>query len=67
MFNTICPKCNEENQKGKSCTKCDTCLGKTQVFSRITGFYQPIQNWNKGKKAEYDDRKVFSSSLALGI
>ena len=32
---------------------------KTEVFSRVTGFYRPVQSWNKGKKAEFKDRKTF--------
>lgn len=31
-----------------------------QVFSRITGFYQPLNTWNKGKKSEYSQRKTFA-------
>jgi len=32
---------------------------KTQVFSRIVGFYRPTSQWNEGKLAEFGDRKVF--------
>ena len=30
-----------------------------EVFSRITGFYRPVQDWNKGKVNEFKDRKKF--------
>jgi len=30
-----------------------------EVYSRIVGYLTPIQNWNKGKKQEFKDRKVF--------
>lgn len=32
---------------------------KTEVFSRVTGFFRPVQDWNRGKKEEFKDRKVF--------
>ena len=32
---------------------------RTEVFSRVTGFYRPVQEWNKGKTAEFDERKRF--------
>lgn len=35
---------------------CPTCGGPTEVYSRITGYYRPVQNWNKGKSQEYEDR-----------
>ncbi|MDP8299750.1 MAG: anaerobic ribonucleoside-triphosphate reductase [Candidatus Tantalella remota] len=30
-----------------------------EVFSRVTGFFRPVQSWNKGKVAEFSDRKKF--------
>ncbi|MBO5734865.1 MAG: ribonucleoside triphosphate reductase [Clostridia bacterium] len=38
---------------------CPECGQKTEVYSRITGYYRPIQNWNDGKAQEYKDRKVY--------
>lgn len=38
---------------------CPTCGKKTEVYSRITGYYRPVQNWNDGKSQEFKDRKVF--------
>ena len=38
---------------------CPTCGKKTEVYSRITGYYRPVQNWNDGKSQEYKDRKVY--------
>ena len=38
-----CPKCNEE----------------TEVYSRITGYYRPVKNWNDGKAQEYKHRKAY--------
>ncbi len=39
---------------------CPHCGEKTEVYSRITGYYRPIQNWNDGKAQEYKDRKVYT-------
>ncbi len=40
--------------------ECPTCGNKTEVYSRITGYYRPIQNWNDGKRKEFEDRKVYN-------
>ena len=32
---------------------------KVEVFSRVTGFYRPVQVWNEGKKAEFKDRETY--------
>ena len=39
---------------------CPDCGEMTEVYSRITGYYRPIQNWNDGKQQEYNDRKEYS-------
>ena len=41
---------------------CPECGGKTEVYSRITGYYRPVQNWNDGKTQEFKDRKVYDLS-----
>jgi ribonucleoside-triphosphate reductase len=40
----ICPECGEE----------------AEVYSRITGYYRPVKNWNEGKTQEFKDRKVYN-------
>ena len=40
--------------------KCPKCGGVTEVYSRITGYYRPVQNWNDGKAQEFKDRKVYN-------
>lgn len=40
------------NVKGTEC----------EVYARIVGYYRPIKNWNAGKKAENDIRRLFSCS-----
>ena len=41
-------------------TVCPHCGQKTEVYSRITGYYRPVQNWNDGKAQEYKDRRVYN-------
>ncbi len=38
---------------------CPECGERTEVYSRITGYYRPVQNWNDGKSQEYKDRAVY--------
>ena len=35
------------------------CNARTEIFSRIVGFYRPVQVWNPGKKSEFKDRGSF--------
>ncbi|MBR0086817.1 MAG: ribonucleoside triphosphate reductase, partial [Lachnospiraceae bacterium] len=49
--------------------RCPECGEVTEVYSRITGYYRPVQNWNDGKAQEYKDRKTYdigSSRLIRG-
>jgi len=39
--------------------KCPICGEETEVYSRITGYYRPIKNWNDGKTKEYEMRKEY--------
>lgn len=38
---------------------CPECGQKAEVYSRITGYYRPVQNWNEGKAQEYKNRKLY--------
>jgi len=38
---------------------CPHCGAATEVYSRITGYYRPVQNWNDGKSQEYKERRVY--------
>jgi ribonucleoside-triphosphate reductase len=38
---------------------CPVCGKPTEIYSRITGYYRPVQNWNKGKKEEFKERKTY--------
>ena len=37
---------------------------EVEVFSRVTGFFRPVQSWNKGKTEEFKDRRTFKVSSA---
>ena len=39
--------------------KCPVCNGKTEVWSRVTGYLRPVENYNIGKKEEYFTRRKF--------
>ena len=39
--------------------QCPHCGEKAEVYSRITGYYRPVQNWNDGKAQEYKDRLTY--------
>lgn len=38
---------------------CPTCGKPTEVYSRITGYYRPVKNWNIGKREEFRERKTY--------
>ena len=40
---------------------CPICHNKTEVYSRITGYYRPVQNWNDGKAQEFKQRRVYDA------
>ncbi len=41
---------------------CPECGEKTEVYSRITGYYRPVQNWNDGKSQEFEHRVEYSAA-----
>ena len=50
--------------------KCPKCGEETEVYSRITGYYRPVKNWNAGKAQEFKDRntyKVMNSMPKSGV
>ena len=54
--------------KCADCFKRDKTLRnfrKTEVYSRVVGYLRPIQQWNMGKKVEYDMRKEFTNTQGL--
>ena len=45
--------------------KCPECGEETEVYSRITGYYRPVKNWNDGKSKEFEMRKEYDMCKAL--
>jgi ribonucleoside-triphosphate reductase len=52
--------CKEHGYLNGEQPVCPHCGQKTEVYSRITGYYRPVANWNDGKAQEYKDRKVYN-------
>ena len=44
---------------------CPECGEKTEVYSRITGYYRPVQNWNDGKSEEFKNRKTYDAENSV--
>ena len=44
---------------------CPHCGKRTEIYSRITGYYRPVQNWNDGKSQEFKDRKVYNIAQSM--
>ncbi|MCH3951594.1 MAG: ribonucleoside triphosphate reductase [Acidaminococcus sp.] len=53
---SVCPKDGYISGEHFTCPKCG---GETEVYSRITGYYRPIRNWNDGKVSEFQNRRTY--------
>ncbi len=51
--------CKEHGYLTGEQKSCPHCGARTEVYSRITGYYRPVQNWNDGKLQEYENRKEY--------
>lgn len=51
--------CKEHGYLAGEVKVCPHCGAKTEVYSRITGYYRPVQNWNDGKSQEYANRTEY--------
>ena len=51
--------CQEHGYFSGEHSTCPTCGKPCEVWSRITGYYRPVQNWNDGKVQEYQDRQEY--------
>jgi anaerobic ribonucleoside-triphosphate reductase len=40
------------------------CGQKTEIYSRVVGYFRPVTDWNKGKKEEFKDRKTYLADSA---
>ena len=54
--------------KCKACHQIDNVLRnfqETEVYSRVVGYIRPVKQWNKGKQAEFDDRKEYKVKVYM--
>ncbi|MCH5339540.1 MAG: ribonucleoside triphosphate reductase, partial [Acetatifactor sp.] len=51
--------CSDHGYLAGEVKTCPHCGAKTEVYSRITGYYRPVQNWNDGKLQEYANRTEY--------
>ena len=59
---SVCAEHGYLNGEQKSCPHCGK---RTEIYSRITGYYRPVQNWNDGKSQEFKDRKVYNIAKSM--
>ncbi|MCH3917332.1 MAG: ribonucleoside triphosphate reductase [Spirochaetia bacterium] len=52
--------CHEHGYIAGEHYTCPECGKETEVYSRITGYYRPVKNWNIGKAEEFKERKVYN-------
>ena len=57
--------CSEHGYLAGEQKVCPICGKVTEVYSRITGYYRPVQNWNDGKLQEYKDRQVYDAARSM--
>ena len=65
-YYTISPTysvCKEHGYLPGEHSVCPICNKNTEVYSRITGYYRPVSNWNDGKAQEFKDRKEYAVSF----
>ena len=53
---SVCESCGYINGEVNTCPKCGK---ETEIYSRITGYYRPVKNWNAGKTEEFKQRKTY--------
>ncbi len=59
---SVCPEHGYVSGEQYTCPKCGK---KTEVYSRITGYYRPVQNWNDGKAQEWKERKTYDPQNSI--
>lgn len=57
--------CREHGYLSGEQSVCPHCGGRTEIYSRITGYYRPVQNWNDGKSQEFKDRKLYDINSSV--
>jgi ribonucleoside-triphosphate reductase len=59
--------CEDHGYLAGEVHKCPICGKETEVYSRITGYYRPVKNWNAGKTQEFSDRKEYKVETSRDI
>jgi len=65
-YYTISPTysiCREHGYITGEVWECPICHKQTEVYSRITGYYRPVKNWNVGKTQEFKERKEYKAEI----
>jgi len=53
---SVCPSCGYLPGEQQHCPKCQA---ECEIYSRVVGYLRPVQQWNKGKKQEFLQRKTY--------
>ncbi len=57
--------CHKHGYLAGEVARCPECGSVTEIYSRITGYYRPVQAWNDGKTQEFKDRKVYNIATSV--
>ncbi len=57
---SVCPNCG---YRAGEHPECDQCRSTCEVYSRVVGYLRPVQQWNKGKKEEFKERRTYKLPL----
>ena len=49
-------KTTQDKKEAQAMAKCGQ---KTEIYSRVCGYFRPVSNWNQGKREEFKDRKEY--------
>ena len=52
--------CSEHGYLSGQCGQCPKCGGKTEIYARVVGYLRPVDQWNEGKRAEFEQRHYFA-------
>ena len=55
------------SEASQDVAKRNICGLRTEIYSRVCGYHRPTTAWNRGKRAEFKDRKVFANPEAKGV
>ncbi|MCD6089218.1 ribonucleoside triphosphate reductase [Candidatus Bathyarchaeota archaeon] len=61
---SICPSHGYISGEHKACPYCGA---KCEVYSRIVGYFRPVDQWNDGKQAEFSIRRTFDKSVLVKV